>query len=339
MNRNKLLWLLILLFLVVVVIVISISLKSRHPVQETQNYTIGIVTWVGYGPLFVAQEKGFFKDEGIHIDIKIMDGPGEREASYLAGSLDFFPNTPDAFAIFATQETRGKLIMPMDESAGADGLVAKKEIKSISDLKNKKVGFQNGITSHFFLLYLLNEAGLSGKDVRQVNLGAGEAGAAFVAGNLDAAVTWEPWLTKARELPEGRVLATSKDTPGLLVDILMASDEMITKHRQDVIAFMKAWFHTIKYMKDNEQECINIIANAFKLDTSEVKDMLATDHFYTIDESMKYFGSSESPGKIFEVFSLAGRLYKENGVIEKIPKAEPLVDSTLLKELKKELSK
>ena len=312
---------------------LSPACSKKLPESKPSEYTIGIVTWVGYGPLFVAKEKGFFADENLEINIKIMDGPGEREAAYLAGSLDLFPNSPDAFAIFAIQETKGKIIMPMDESAGADGLVAKKSITSIAELKGKKVGFQNGITSHFFLLYTLNKAGLSGKDLIQENLGAGEAGAAFVAGKLDAAVTWEPWLTKARELPDAHVLVTSKDTPGLLADVLMATDSMIEEHQEELLGFMKAWFRTIEYMKENPEECTQIIAKAFKLEPREVKNMLTTDHFFTIQESVDYFGDIAKPGKVFEVFDLAAKLYKENGVIERTPNIKPLINTTMVQKL------
>lgn len=324
--------------IVVVAAVVYLSLKGRSPdsSDSLNKYTIGIVTWVGYGPLYVAQEKGFFKDEGLKIDIKIMDGAGEREAAYLSGSLDLFPNTPDAFVIFATQGAKGKIVMPMDESAGADGVIAKKEIQTIADLKGKKVGFQSGITSHFFLLYLLDQAGLSGSDVKQENLGAGEAGAAFAAGNLDAAVTWEPWLTKANEMPEGKLLKTSKDTPGLLADVLMASDDMINQHRSDLQGFMRAWFKAVDYLKEEENESINIIAKAFTLESSEVKDMLSTDHFFLLDESKEYFGSPNNPGKVFEVLKLASRLYMDNKVIESIPDMNRMVDVTVLNGLTEE---
>lgn len=332
-NRNSSAVILLISIIITTVMVFSFGCTKKESPRSKKQYTIGIVTWVGYGPLFVAQEKGFFRDEGLDIGIKIMDGPGEREAAYLAGSLDLFPNTPDAFAIFATQ-TKGKILMPMDESAGADGIIAKKTISTIADLKGKKVGFQSGITSHFFLLYVLNKAGLSGKDVKQENLGAGDAGAAFVAGKLDAAVTWEPWLTKARENPNSHVLTTSEDTPGLLADVLMVSDKMIRENRKDVLAFMRAWFRTIEYMKSNEKECIDIIAKAFKLQPAEVKDMLTTDHFFTVGESRKYFGTIQNPGQVFDVFDLAAKLYKENGVIEKIPEIKPLIDTSLLSELK-----
>lgn len=341
-------WLILLTFLFVVVLCgcerQEDKTKSAPLNKQTQNepkqaelskYNIGIVTWVGYGPLFVAQKKGFFKEEGIDIAIKVMDGPGQRESAYLSGELDFFPNTPDAFAIFASQGAKGKMIMAMDESRGADGLVAKKEIADISGLKGKKVGFQSGITSHFFLLFLLNKAGLTGKDVVQENLGAGEAGAAFVAGKLDAAVTWEPWLTKARELPDAKVLATSKDTPGLLADILMVNENILAKHRKDVLAFMRAWFSTINYMRTHQEECVEIMSESFKLENSEVRDMLSTDYFYTLDESSRYFGTKDSKGKLYEVFEVASKLYQDNGVIDSIPQADPLIDTTLLEELKK----
>ncbi len=331
-----------LLFVTMLLVGVACSDRDKAKTtgeDRTNTYTIGIVTWVGYGPLFIAQEKGFFKDERLDLKIEIMDGPGQRESAYLSGVLHFLPNTPDAFAIFATQGAAGKIVMPMDESYGADGLVAKMGISNIAELKGKKVGFQSGITSHFFLLYLLHKAGLSGQDILQENLGAGEAGAAFVAGKLDAAVTWEPWLTKAKELPEGNVLATSKDTPGLLADVLMVSDDMIASHRNDVKAFMRAWFRAINYMKENKAECISIISKAFKLDASEVKGMLETARFFTLNESQEYFGTIETPGKVFEVFEAAAKLYNANGVIDKIPSINKLVDTSLLQELKLEKKK
>lgn len=320
----------IFISLIFIVSIISCGKKNK----EQKTYNIGIVTWIGYGPLFIAKDKGFFKEEGLDIDIKIMDGPGQRESAYLAGELDFFPNTPDAFAIFATQGAKGKMIMPMDESWGADGLVAKKEITTVKDLIGKEVGFQSGITSHFFLLYLLDQVGLNVKDVQQVNLGAGEAGAAFIAGKIDAAVTWEPWLTKARELPTGHILATSKDTPGLLVDVLMASNEMLKQNRKDVLAFMRAWFKTVEYFKNNKEECIPIISTAFKLSDTELEEMLSTDHFFNLEESKTYFGSLNEPGKVFDVFNTASKLYKENNVIESIPSINNLIDVSLLNEIK-----
>jgi NitT/TauT family transport system substrate-binding protein len=293
-----------------------VALYWNHAPKKAQTRTIGLVTWIGYGPLFIAQEQGYFEKRGIDVDIRLMDGPGERESAYLAGKLDFFPNTPDAFAIFfANQPTAdGKIVAALDQSIGADGVVAKEGISSIKDLKGKSVGFQLGITSHFLLLCLLDKAGMKQSDITTQNMEAGEAGAAFVAGKLDAAVTWEPWLSKSKERVGSTVLATSKDTPGLLVDLLLASDRMLSQHPDEVIAFIDAWQEALQYLKQHPEEGVKIIASKLKLSPADAKDMLATTAFMSKSESEDYLRTG-----LPDVIKTATRLYRENKVISTSP--------------------
>src|SRR5262245_6109826 len=91
------------------------SCRRNHSPEKP--FVVGLVTWIGYGPVYVAQAKRFFEDEHLDLQVKVLDGPGAREAAYQAGNLDFFPNTPDAFAIFfAEQSPAGTLIAGLDES-------------------------------------------------------------------------------------------------------------------------------------------------------------------------------------------------------------------------------
>ncbi|RYD03002.1 hypothetical protein N752_21570 [Desulforamulus aquiferis] len=87
--------------------------------------------------------------------------------------------------------------MGLDTSYGADGILAKQDIKTLEDLKGRSVALDVGTTSHFFLLSCLQKVGLSDKDITITPMGSsGDAGQAFVAGKIDAAVTWElawPW--------------------------------------------------------------------------------------------------------------------------------------------------
>ena len=278
--------------------------------------TLGLVTWIGYAPFYIADEKGFFKDEGLHLETKVMDQPGEREAAYLAGRLDFFPNTPDAFAIlFANQNPPGTFIAALDESSGADGLITKKEITTIPQLKGKTIGFQKGITSHFLLLYLLKEkGGLTGADVRQESLSAGDAGAAFMAGKLDAAVTWEPWLTRAQQSPDSHVLATTKDAPGLVVDVVLASDRVIKEKPEVAQKFMKAWYRALEYLNKHPAECQIILAKHMTVAESEVAEMLKTTNFLTENQSKDYLL------KRFQgIANMASTFYMEEKVISNMP--------------------
>ena len=96
----------------------------------------------------------------------------------------------------------------LDTSNGADAIVAKKGIKSVKDLKGKKVAATDGEINHMMLIAALDRNGMTQDDIDFVNMNADDAGGAFVAGKLDAAVTWEPWVTKSKSAG-GNVIFTS----------------------------------------------------------------------------------------------------------------------------------
>jgi NitT/TauT family transport system substrate-binding protein len=314
--------------LLVIAVVAGVGLyifNSRPP----NALRVGLVTWIGYGPLFIAKEQPFFVEEGLpNVELKTLDGPGEREAAYQAGQIDFFPNTPDAFVIlFANQEPRGRIVAALDESAGADGLVAKKGIRSVSDLKGRTVGYQSGITSHFLLLYLLREkGGLSGRDVKQETLSAGDAGAAFMAGKLDAAVTWEPWLSKAKDAPDAHLLATSADVPGLIVDVVLVSDRVIRDNPKAISGFIRAWNKALQYLKEKPDSAIEIISRNLKIKPDDAREMLKTTHFLDIAAGQEYLNHG-----LPNMVTAAGQLYLDNGVISKAPNLTPIVDTKYYK--------
>jgi NitT/TauT family transport system substrate-binding protein len=64
---------------------------------------------------------------------------------------------------------------------------------------------------------LLKKAGLSEADIETVEMSADDAGNAFLMQEVDAAVTWEPWLTQGKQAAHGHLLSDSSETPGLLV--------------------------------------------------------------------------------------------------------------------------
>ena len=303
---------------------------NKKPNPKINNLNVGIVTWIGYGPLFIGREMGFFRDRGVNLTIKVLDAPGTRVAAYSAGEIDLFPNTPDAFVILgANRKLEGKIILALDESRGADGLVVKDTITSIANLKGKNIGFQKAITSHFFLLYLLDKAGLKASDVEQTELGAGEAGAAFMAGRLDAAVTWEPWLSKAKLNRETNVLATSADTPGLLADVLLASPSAL-KRRKALCAFVDGWYEAVKYAKTKPDHAASIVAKSFKLSTAEVVEMFNTVHFFSREDGLSYFTNSDEEMDIYDVINSATNLFQQASVINTRPQIGKLVDKSFI---------
>jgi NitT/TauT family transport system substrate-binding protein len=256
---------------------------------KEQPYKVGLVTWIGYAPLYIAKDKGYFDAEGLDVEIRNMDQPGTREAAFSAGNLDFFPNTPDAFVIDnATHPLPGKIIAAFDRSFGADGLIVKSDTNSALDLKGKSVGFEKGITSHYLLLWYLHQNGMTGADIKQINLSANDAGRSFLAGQLDAAATWEPWLTKARETEGSKVLIDSSRMDDRIVDVLMVSNRVLA-NPDAARRFMRAWYKGLEFLESHSDEADILLGRKwFSSKPEEVRAMRATVRFMTEAESKKY---------------------------------------------------
>ena len=108
-----------------------------------------------------------------------------------------------------------KQIFQLDKSYGADGMATRNTIASIKDLKGKTVAASApGTAPYFTLAWMLRKNGLSVKDVTVVNLEPGPAAQAFVSGQNDAAMTYEPYLSTVRAAPDkGKIIATTLDYP------------------------------------------------------------------------------------------------------------------------------
>ncbi len=179
--------------------------------------------WVGYGPLFLAQEKGFFAKEGVEVELINIDVHAAAFGGLFAGQVDAMAGALlDAPAFSEPDETFG-VRAGDDESQGADGIVASKDIQSIADLKGRSVAVLRGGVQQFYLNVLLKEAGLSEADIEVVDLTPEDAGQAFLLQEVDAAVTYEPWLTQGKEAAHGHLLTDTSEQPGLIVDCLMAT--------------------------------------------------------------------------------------------------------------------
>ena len=159
---------------------------------------IAFSTWVGYGPLYIAEQEGFFKKNGVDVELIKMEDPKERFPALMADRIEMIASTVDTALLYMKTPTDFQYVAAIDDFDGGDGIIAKKDITSVADLKGKKVGVNKGSVSEFYLNDLLDKAGLKESDLNVVNMTAGDAGSAFVTGRVDAAVTWEPWLSRGK---------------------------------------------------------------------------------------------------------------------------------------------
>lgn len=290
---------------------------------------VTLPTWTGYGPLFLAKEKGFFEKHGLNVELSIIDGLAERKAALAGGQVDGMATALDVQVTLAASGVPMQVVWLLDDSYGGDGIIAKKEIASVADLKGKKVAFEQGSTSHLLLLTALKNANLTDKDVEMVQMSAGDAGAAFVAGQVDAAVTWEPWLSKASQAG-GSILVTTKDLPGIIVDTVGFRKEVIDKRPDDIKAFVAAMAEAMDYWKQNEKESNEIMAKGLKIDLDEFTGTVSGLKFLHKEENKELFGTAESHGSIYQFTQNAIDFYVEQKLIDRAPKVEEVLNPTFV---------
>ncbi len=285
---------------------------------------IAFSTWVGYGPLFIAQEKGFFKKYGVDPELTIMDDESQFANAMSSNSIQGVCHVIDREVINKAQGVPENVIFVLDQSHGGDGIIASSDISSIADLKGKTVGLDKSTTSYFFFLSALKENNMSEADVNIQNMGAADAGAAFVASKLDAAVVWEPWLSNASKRDGGHVLLSSAELPNTIMDTLTMREDFVKEHPEAVKGIVQAWYDALEYYKQNPDEGNKIMAKYLNLEEKDVADMVKGIQYYDKDGNVALFDKNQKDN-IYVVAQRASDFWLQNKLIEKAPDIEQFI--------------
>lgn len=309
--------------------------QTPAPEKKPQSIIIAYTPWTGYGALFVAKEKGMFKNKGVDVELQAIEGVGDRKQALVANKIQAMAASLDVSVSAAGEGVPMKFVWAFDASNGADGLIVKKGkgIEKVADLKGKEVAFHRGSASHFFLSAILEKAGLTDNDVKAVDMKASEAASAFMAGKVDAAVTWEPHLGKA--VAAGDILlSTTKDTPGLIADVLAFRDDMVKNNPETVQAVVAALAEATDFMSKNPDETNKILADAFKMKPEEIAADIKTVKFYDLKDNLEFYGTKEKPGPIFTVGKQASDFYIKLKLMSQAPDLSKYVDNTFVTKVK-----
>ncbi|TMV62717.1 taurine ABC transporter substrate-binding protein, partial [Thioclava sp. BHET1] len=166
-------------------------------------------------------------------------------------------------------------------------------------------------------------------DVEAQNMTAGDAGAAFVAGRLDAAVTWEPWLTRGKMAKNSHLLIDSSKTPGLITDVLVANDQTLKTDPEVLKKLYAAWNKAVDWQKTHEDAADAIMAKGvggWLDDPKTFKETRAGIVFYDKAMNTKFMGTAAAPGEITKTIQNAIDIGKETGMFKADVKPAELID-------------
>lgn len=324
--------LLLVIFVLIIVILNGCNgskkeeLGSKEKILSEEPLRIAFNTWIGYSSFYIAEEKGFFKKYGILVKTSVIDELSEKNAAMLRGKLDGMGGTIDSAVISVSAGVKGKVVWMFDRSNGTDGILVADNIQSAHDLKGKSVAVEEGFVGHFFLLYYLEKNGLRFDDVKLIPMTTDKAGIAFVSGQVDVAVTWEPYLSTAKKRKGSRVLVSSKDLEPILADTLFISEEVIKKRSNDIQALVNALQDANNYWIANMEEGNKIVAIRWKMDMGEVNAIMETDELYSTNHNRIQFGEKDSDGKLYEYIDKCAKLWFEAGVIKVKVDGKKLID-------------
>lgn len=292
---------------------------------EAEPLRLGYRSWVAPGPFFVARDKGWFAEEGIEVELVNIEDVDVRAAALASGELDAMVAMVDATVRHFTPSTGLQFVFAVSDSRGGDGLVASRDIKSIAGLRGKRVAVDPDGTARFYLNLLLRDAGLSENDVTLVPLSPGAAGHAFETGQVDAAVTWEPWLGRTRMRENGHVLADTSERPGLLIEAVVAPAAVLRERAGDFAALYRAWRRAVAFTRENPEEADRIMAagiGRWLRHHDIVADMRRGIAWYDGEANAALFGAPGQPGPLAATVGQALVIWDQVGKLQ--ARADPM---------------
>jgi len=314
-----------------------------------RTLVVGINTWAGHAPGIVANRgmepnpKSWYRTKyGLDVKFVLLEDPAAKLAAFRKGDIDIMWNTVDNWAreasILVEQNQKAKSVLMQDWSRGGDGIVSLSSITSIEQLKGKKIACTQFTPSHFLLLYLLAQSGLSPEEKAAVEKSiiftqdAPAAASMFTAKQVDAAVTWEPDLSAAVTArgDEAHVLVSTTAATNIIADTLVARQDLIDKAPDTVRDFVHGWFDGIEMIKTDPAQAYALVAKALKLDDDTVSGMLSGLKLTAYADNAQFYGLSGGKAHFETLFDTAFVIWRKRGLVTKAVEAKEWADTRFL---------
>ena len=292
--------------------------------QETK-VAVGISGWTGFAPLTLAKEAGIFKKNGLDVTIKKIPQK-DRHLAIASGDIECAATTVETWIVWNANGVPTRQIFQLDKSYGADGMVVRNEIGSIKELKGKTVAASApGTAPYFTLAWFLSKNGLSVKDVTVLNLEPAAAAQAFIAGQNDAAMTYEPYLSAVRDKPEaGKIIATTLDYP-MIMDTFGCTPAFLDGNAAAGKALAQSYFQALEMIAQQPEQAYGIMGADVK-QTGEQFGASAKYLRWQDRAANKTFFA----GEIQSFSKEAAQLLLDLGIIRQVPAIESIIDTRFI---------
>lgn len=298
--------------------------------------TLGVVNWIGYGPLYCAAANDFYKRHGADVKLVTFSDNSLMPGALMGGEIDASTLTYDQVVASAAKGWRLKVVMPLDYSVGGDAILSSAAVRSVKDLKGRKVAFQPSSPSDFLMGYALTQAGLAAKDIQAVNATPEGVVAIMATGQVDAGVTYEPSVSMVLKLDGGKryhVLLSSREARGMITDVLAFRESTIAKDPKLVDALIRGTLDGLAFMRQQPDKAVAIIAKVLEISPDDVRAQLKNVENPPLAQLADVFQKTAALPSFHASGTLIGDLLKKEGQIERLPSIEDTYDARFVSEV------
>lgn len=221
--------------------------------------------WPGYEPLYLARDLGYLKETSVRVT-ELPSSNLNMEA-FSNGSTDLSTLTLDETLTLLARGQKLRILLVMDISNGADAVVAKPGIKSLAELKGKRLGMENIPLGAYILSRVLDMSGLKAADIEVIPMPEDKHEKAYLQGKIDAAITMEPY--KSRMTQAGaHVLLDSRQFPDEIFDLIVVREEVYQTRRDHLCHLAQQWFRALDYVQAKQQDAYTRMGKRLGMDAA-----------------------------------------------------------------------
>ncbi len=300
---------------------LAVSAAAAASSLSAAPLKIAYSDWPGWTAFEIAAQKGWFKEAGVDVDLLWFEYGPSMDA-FTAGKCDAVMVTNGDALVTGAGGAKNIAVLITDYSNGNDMIVGQPGIKSLKDLKGKKVGIEIGFVEHLLLLNGLKKAGMTESDVTLVPTPTNQTPQVLASGQVDAIGAWQPNCGAAlKAVPGSKPLYTSADAPGLIYDAIVVSPQSLAQHRAEWVKVVKVWDKIVAYLADpkTREDGIKIMAARAGVDPKEYAAFLPGTRLLTLAEGAKVLTSKTDgldsvigSSKIANEFNVKNGVYKES---------------------------
>jgi NitT/TauT family transport system substrate-binding protein len=286
---------------------------------------IGTNVWIGSEPLYLARELGKLDPS----TVQLVEYPSASEVlrAFRNQAIDGMVISLDELFELAVDGLQPRIILVVDVSNGADVVVGRRGMRTMRDLKDKSVAVESGALGAFVLSRALAVNGMQASDVNVAHLESNEQPSAFEKGEVDGAVTFDPYRTQFLKAGAS-TLFDSTQIPGEIVDLLAVRASVVDKEPKAIQALLTGWFGALDYIKHDPVDAARRMGIRQQTTGEQFQEAQRGLHVPTREENLRMLGGAQpelaTTGRRLMALMLEAKLLRNSLEIERVLEPGPL---------------